>query len=66
MLKRIHDKRNGLKKTEDTKERWGNKIRGEDYICIWRWCPAQKTFFLHNSNLLFCTMLLESPVTFID
>ena len=32
MLKRIHDKRNGLKKTENSKERWGNKIRGEDYI----------------------------------
>jgi hypothetical protein len=31
MLKRIHDKRNGLKKTEDSKKRWRSKIKGEDY-----------------------------------
>ncbi len=31
MLKRIHDKHNGLKKTEDSKKRWRSKIKGEDY-----------------------------------
>ena len=32
MLRRIHDKRAGMKKLEDSKKRWRRKIEGEDYV----------------------------------
>ena len=32
MLRRIHEKRAGMKKLEDSKKRWRRKIEGEDYV----------------------------------
>ena len=32
MLRRVHEKRDGIKKLEDSKKRWRRKIEGEDYV----------------------------------
>ena len=32
MLRRIHEKRAGIKKLEESKKRWRRKIEGEDYV----------------------------------
>ena len=32
MLRRVHDKRAGIKKLEDSKKRWRRKIEGDDYV----------------------------------
>jgi hypothetical protein len=32
MLRRIHDKRAGIKKLEESKKRWRRKIEGDDYV----------------------------------